>query len=280
MAFSADAERPRSLGYRTDLALLVAQGSSVEQRDGYLVLRTPANPSYHWGNCLILDDAPRAGSLAAWAEVFLREHPGARHLALGIDADLVEVDPAEAAGLGIDVEHDTVLTARRLTAPGPEIGGVVCRFVDPHDDGSWSALVELEAASFGDTQSHREFVTRRFDGIRPLLAGAQGVWVAAYEGDRAVASLGAVAVGGGTVRYQHVVTHPDHRRRGIAGRLLRLAGQHAVDTLAAERLVIVADASGPAIGVYRAAGFSDTSDQWSLYRAPDPSPTDRRPVAS
>jgi hypothetical protein len=34
-----------SLGYRTDLTLLGLQGSVIEQRPGYQVIRTPANPS-------------------------------------------------------------------------------------------------------------------------------------------------------------------------------------------------------------------------------------------
>jgi hypothetical protein len=37
-----------SLGYRTDLMLLALQGSVIEQRAGYQVIRTPANPEYHW----------------------------------------------------------------------------------------------------------------------------------------------------------------------------------------------------------------------------------------
>jgi hypothetical protein len=38
-----------SLGYRTDLMLLELQGSVIEQRAGYQVIRTSANPTFHWG---------------------------------------------------------------------------------------------------------------------------------------------------------------------------------------------------------------------------------------
>ena len=46
---------PRSLAWRTDLALLLAAGSEVDDRGDHLVVRTPANPGFYWGNFLLLD---------------------------------------------------------------------------------------------------------------------------------------------------------------------------------------------------------------------------------
>jgi hypothetical protein len=50
-----------SLGFRTDLALLTASGSVVEDRGTHLVVRSPDNPSYFWGNFLLLAAAPVPG---------------------------------------------------------------------------------------------------------------------------------------------------------------------------------------------------------------------------
>ena len=47
-----------SLGYRTDLMLLGLQGSVIERQAGYQVIRTPANPTFHWGNFLLLGRGP------------------------------------------------------------------------------------------------------------------------------------------------------------------------------------------------------------------------------
>ena len=44
----------RSLGFRTDLRLLEMTGSEIEDRGTHLVIRTPANPTYFWGNFLLL----------------------------------------------------------------------------------------------------------------------------------------------------------------------------------------------------------------------------------
>lgn len=108
------AERPRSLGFATDVGLLRLQGSTVQARDGYLVVRTPANPTYHWGNHLILDQAPAPGSLAAWLAVFREEHPGAAHVAIGIDDPDAVLVPAEAGALGLEIERDVVLSTIAL----------------------------------------------------------------------------------------------------------------------------------------------------------------------
>ena len=104
-------ERPRTPGFATDLALLGLQGSTVDVRDDYLVVRTPVNPTFHWGNCLVLDRAPLAGSLESWLAVFAGEHPGAAHVAMGIDDPDTVVDPAEARALGLSVERDVVRAA-------------------------------------------------------------------------------------------------------------------------------------------------------------------------
>ena len=50
-----------SLGFRTDLALLTASGSVVEDRGTHLVVRTPDNPTYYWGNFILLSEPPVPG---------------------------------------------------------------------------------------------------------------------------------------------------------------------------------------------------------------------------
>src|SRR5688572_19375553 len=96
----------RSLGFRTDLALLVASGSVVEDRGTHLVLRTPANPSYFWGNFFLLAEPPALGGEREVVGAFRTEFPNAHHVAIGIDeAEMGAESRAafEAAGLTIDV---------------------------------------------------------------------------------------------------------------------------------------------------------------------------------
>ena len=74
----------RSLGYRTDLAILALEGSQVTDRGDHLVIRTLSNPDYWWGNFLLLRDL-QPGSGGGWMARFAAEFPGARHTALGLD---------------------------------------------------------------------------------------------------------------------------------------------------------------------------------------------------
>src|SRR5215472_356063 len=108
-----------SLGYRTDLMLLGLQGSVIEQRAGYQVVRTSANPTFYWGNFLLLGGPPAPGTIPSWISTFAREFPGAKHVALGVDGtDGAAGDQSELSAAGLAVERNTVLTAD-MTSPPP-----------------------------------------------------------------------------------------------------------------------------------------------------------------
>ena len=95
-----------SLGFRTDLALLTDSGSVVEDRGTHLVVRSPDNPSYFWGNFLLLAQPPVPGGEKEVVGAFHTEFPLADHVSIGIDtADLTDEARAafEAAGLTVDV---------------------------------------------------------------------------------------------------------------------------------------------------------------------------------
>ena len=43
-----------SLGFQTDLALRALEGAEVTDRGDYTVVRSPDNPTFWWGNYLLL----------------------------------------------------------------------------------------------------------------------------------------------------------------------------------------------------------------------------------
>ena len=110
--------RVTSLGFRTDLALLTVSGSVVEDRGTHLVVRSPDNPTYFWGNFVLLAQPPVPGGEREVVGAFRTEFPEADHVSLGIDAgELTDEARAsfEAAGLTVDVS--TVLTTSSLQPP-------------------------------------------------------------------------------------------------------------------------------------------------------------------
>src|SRR3954463_4934345 len=71
----------RSLAYRTDLLIRRLAGSVIVDHPSHLVVRTPANPHFWWGNFVLV----RPGRLPKAPDLFAAEFPEASHLAIGVD---------------------------------------------------------------------------------------------------------------------------------------------------------------------------------------------------
>ena len=54
--------RVTSLGFRTYVALRVLEGGQVTDRGDYLVVRSPGNPDFWWGNFILMAALPEVGS--------------------------------------------------------------------------------------------------------------------------------------------------------------------------------------------------------------------------
>ena len=256
-----------SLGYRTDLMLLGLQGSVIEQRVGYQVIRTPANPTFHWGNFVLLDRPPAPGTVSSWTTTFAREFPAAEHVAIGVDGTTGDAgDEAELAAAGLEADRSTVLTAT-VTAPPPR-PNEVAQFRILEGDADWEAALELQQAvhPYGDPAGWDGFNGLRLLAMRQLQVQGFGAWLGAFQAGRMVSGLGVFGDGSGVVRFQTVDTHPEHRNQGLAGTLVHRASQYARQEMAAKTQVIVADETGPAIRIYRSVGFRDAEAQVQLQR--------------
>jgi ribosomal protein S18 acetylase RimI-like enzyme len=253
----------RSLGYRTDLAILALEGSQVTDRGDHLVIRTPANPDYWWGNFLLLHDL-KPGSAGHWLATFAAEFPGARHIALGVD--YADADTSELAGMTAD--RYAVMTATAAHAPPHPNTEAVFRTLE--GDADWSQSLELTAAAEPEGPgSDSEFLAARAAAKRALTEAGHGAWFGAFLDGTLVSQLGLITVAGGTglARYQNVETHPAARRLGLAGTLVWQAGATALAN-GTTTLVMVADPAATAIRVYHSVGFTVTESQLALIRQP------------
>jgi RimJ/RimL family protein N-acetyltransferase len=256
----------RSLAWRSDVALRARAGSHVDDRGDHLVVRTPANPTFYWGNFLLLAAPPSADSVAHWVAVFEDAFPGAGHRSFGVDGchgTLDDLGGFRDAGLGTEVS--TVLTAHVLATAPPPVEGAVVRPLAGDDD--WEQQVEL-SMSDPHLAGGREFATRRARAERGLVEDGHGVWLGAFLDGVLAASLGVFVASTGLARYQGVQTHPAHRRRGLCTALVHAAGRHALAELGAQQLVIVADPDDDAVRIYRRAGFRDVETQLQAGRWP------------
>lgn len=93
--------------------LLRLHGSDVDVHGSHVVIRSPQNPTYRWGNFVLFGDPPGHGDLASWEAAFLSAFPAATHRAFGVDGTngaAGAVTQFEAAGYR--VELSTVMTAQ------------------------------------------------------------------------------------------------------------------------------------------------------------------------
>lgn len=254
----------RSLGYRTDLAILELEGSQVTDHGDHLVIRTPGNPNFWWGNFLLLREL-RPGSGGDWLARFAAAFPDARHTAFGLDmADDGGAASAELAGMTL--ERDAVMTAAAVHAPPRPNTEAVFRPLA--GDADWRQSFDLATALYaGEPGGDAGFMTARAAARRALTEAGHGAWFGAFLGGTLVAQLGLITGMSGLARYQSVETHPGARRRGLAGTLVWHA---AATALAGETstLVMVADPEDVAIRVYRSVGFTVTEPQLGLIRPP------------
>lgn len=255
----------RSLGLRTDLALLASSGSEIEDRGTHLVVRTPSNPGYYWGNCFVLAQPPVPGGEREVIGAFRTEFPEAQHVAIGVDGP--DLSPAARAAweeAGMQVDTCVTLTASSLVQPLATIAEVEVRPLVSEED--WRARADLGRLlwSQGSRAAWDAYAGARNAQEQALEAAGLGQRFGGFV-DGTLVSTGAIyRAEPGLARYQMVETHPEHRRQGIGATLVHAAGQHALTELGAERLAIVAEEDGPSIGIYRRLGFTDEDRQLYL----------------
>lgn len=259
----------RSLGFRTDLRLLEMTGSQIEDRGTHLVIRTPANPTYFWGNFLLLKQRPFPGGEREVIGAFHTEFPEAEHVSIGIDG--TEDQTAELQGFvdaGMEVDSGTVLTTGALVEPRPVADGVVVRALESDED--WEQRARLSQQLYPQTGDETFMTFARGKNAQELALVANGVGqrFGAFIDDALVSTAGIFVTHAGQARYQSVETHPHHRRQGLAAAVVYAAGQHALAAYKLETLVIAADHDGDAIRIYRSLGFADVERHCTLERRP------------
>lgn len=253
----------RSLLAATDIDVL-PDTSIVEDRGAYVVVRTPTNPTYYWGNFLMFRQPPQRGDRERWEAAYDEEFGADResmHCALCWDVpDVVGEARGEFLEAGYDGDDAVALIAQphELVEHTRASREVEVRALDPDGDhGLWAAVADLQVTSRGPGHGeleYRGYVESRMRDRRERFRAGDGAWfVALLEGE--VAASCGIVVTQGRCRYQAVDTAERFRRRGIASRLVHDAGRAAVDEYDAGHLVIGADADYHALPLYESLGF-------------------------
>jgi GNAT superfamily N-acetyltransferase len=266
-------------------ALVIHVGTDV-------VVRTPGRPDHRDGNVVDLIAPPAAAEVPARLEAVRRlmEPIGVRHLhvryeaapAVDGQADAAEerarADAFHAAGCTLTELRVLALDAAALPgdAAGPPADVTLERLTDP--DADVIAGRRWYAASVLDRYAHGDDVAawRAWDeewgvwdrGRVSALARLRRaeVWLASRHG-MPVATLTLLDDLDGLVVVEDVVTHPAHRRRGIARALLGAALASLRGVALLDRVALAVQAGSPAEGLYRGQGFAPAGDVRAWLRA-------------
>lgn len=258
--------RDLSPGWATDLAILEHSGSIIEDRGDHLLIRSPSNPDYHWGNCLFVTEGSAVNDATGWVAEFQSAFPEADWIALGLTRMPDDHEAWAAHGLGL--ERDEVLSTRTLPLEAPLPDGYTVRPLDGPDwDSSIARVIaeNLRTQEF-DPRTHERFARAQAATQRDLSDRGVGARFGAFAGAALVAEVGIVRCGT-TARYQSVGTEEAHRGRGLASHLLAVAARWAAER-GCDQWVIVTEATNPAGRVYRRAGFEPDTGIVTAYRMP------------
>ncbi len=250
--------------------VLRLEGSEVEDRGDHLVVRSPREPGYWWGNLVLLGDAPAVRRCRDWEHVFMTCHPDAKHRAFGVDGVSGESSGCEdlvQQGCALDVSD--VMTATAVREPPHPQRRAVCRPLDLTRAADFGAALAVRLANAARPlpAGHEEFLVRRMQTMRAVQLAGHGRWFGAFLDGEMRAGLGLVTDGSGVARFRSVDTRPDSRGQGLAGTLVHHAATYGFEVLRATVLVIVADPGDVAISVYRSVGFATAEKQVTLERA-------------
>jgi GNAT superfamily N-acetyltransferase len=257
----------KSLGYRTDLFFSTFDGITTD-RGEYLVIQTPANPDFYWGNYLIFANPPGKGDLDRWRGLFAREigsPPAVKHQVFGWDSprgDLGEIDPFLSAGFRL--VQSVVLTSHAPRPPARLNESIAVRPLQSEND--WAQTTDNQVAcreaDFSEAD-YRTFKQPQMARYRRMQAAGLGHWYGAFLADRLVADLG-IFHQEGLARFQSVGTHPDFRRQGIAALLVYHSSLLAIQEFKLHTLVIVAEQDSSPARIYQSVGFEMNEKQVGL----------------
>jgi GNAT superfamily N-acetyltransferase len=252
------------LDWVTDIAVLEHAGSTIQDRGDHLIVRTAHNPTFHWGNCVLVTDPDAVDDAQRWVQTFQGAFPSATWIAIGLVRMPDNAAPWIAHDLKLEVNEVLVSSTvpRQTALPS---GYAVRRMAgDDWEQAVALAMAENERTGAYEPASHEPFARMSVQTERALSDREVAAFFGAFADGFLAAYLGIVRCGT-TARYQSVGTDAPHRRRGLASHLLGVAARWAADH-GCDRWVIVTESTNAAGRVYRSVGFEPDTASIQAYR--------------
>lgn len=240
---------------------------------GHLALQTPSRQDFRDGNALHVGELVEASSLQRWLWTFeqrLRHLSQLRHVRLDWESDATLPEPAAyatrmrraVAEHGLELTRCTVMEAARELRPlVPLTEGV--EVVRADRDEHWYGVRALNVSNAPAEPG--SFWTWRTEQLRALARAGQGRSWLAYRFGIPVATVSVLAGGeGGLAGVEGVITHPVHRRLGLASHLVAVAATSHRAEHAHDRILLLVEHGSDAERLYGRLGFHPCGTVWSV----------------
>ena len=253
-------------GWRTDAIPQRFDGELLERSD-CLVVRTPCNPTYYWGNCLMLKRLPGDDELGHWCERFdeeiARRQPASRHVAIGIDDDFRGERRLAWEAAGFQLISNVMLRLREgepLAPARTPRGAVQLRPLDMARESD--ALIEVKMTDAGgfEPASYRAYLRDQHRRYCAMQAAGQLLWFGLWCDGTLSATCGLMRErpeADADGRFQRFLTHSALRRRGLASAMVHGVALYALKLWRCCMVYMAADPDDVAVGIYRSLGFRD-----------------------
>lgn len=256
-----------SLGRITDLIFNNFWGK-VTYRKNYILIQTPTNPRYYWGNYIIFKTPPQKGDLKKWKDIFDQEfssYSTINHYAFTWNSQNNDsFHTQEFLDEKFDLERIVVLKGNKPKKPQFFNDDLSIRKLISKKD--WELALKNQILSMDKKFQNEDYIifkSRQMKDYYNMYKAKKGFWYGAFLGEELVGDLG-VFYQDKIGRYQNVGTHPNHRRKGICGTLVYETFNLALKEFELDFLVMEADLDYHAARIYESVGFKKNEINYSL----------------
>ena len=255
------------LGLRSEYVINHLSSTFSEEED-VIVLRSPDDPNYYFGNLLALKVPLDSRTPAQWQTRFrelFRSVPEVQHCTLiWAREESTPANVREFQRLNFEYEENHILKVRREDFRVPERLNSEPEYRALQTTSDWQQWTALNIAEKLD--DHRE------DELRPYLQGrihnyqrleekGFGETLGAFQNGRLIGYAGLYHLDG-LARFQNVHVIPSAQNRAIARTILTQLTQRLPDSV--QELIIVADEHYHASALYQSLGFHIAERECSL----------------
>lgn len=260
----------RSSIIKAGLHIFRFSGDVIDKGD-YIVVHTPSNPEYWFGNHLIFKAPPKKGDFEKWCRVFKEEiydKNKSHHMLFrwdGVAGEKGDISAFEKNDF--HVVEDVLLSAHEVNPPPHPHTEISIRSIKT--DAEWemafnNQVICRDEGTTGPLSSFMAFKRIQMRQYRLMCEQGLGEWYGAFLKNRMVADMAVFFVDGVGI-LEDVGTDPAFRRQGICGTAVYHISRELLDSGKVGTMAMTADENYHAARIYESVGYRPTERSVHMY---------------